>query len=438
MPSTAEPEPSTVDHGSSGRGRGRLHVPALRQLYSRVSLRGRRKSTATESTVSSRPVVVRTYSPPPSPSSRSPSSARQRQPESSSAMHASPHYPSGPPPHLPPTADFSFAGILHAVEPEVSGAIDAIAAICARSRLCLADEYAAHRPPHEVLDPANPIPLPPPSSSSQTQTARPSQRTRWWSVVRDTALAAVPEASSSSERLTGSRTASRASLNSTATGAQSAKGGAGTASAANKSASAAYGSLKSFVSGDGSGSAERRRRGLAALFGGSAVDASNSLAASSSSSSSSSTDFAHAQWIVSDDGSGAIRLSPASSSPRVSLAFTEEPIAVNGSSCPFTSTAAAVPAGHAAAATPHHPSFTPGQMSRSRSASSPGWLPSWSGGSPKSGPRLLPAVAGAGAGAGTTMTAAEQRLKWLLEASSALRGGAPLVKQCGGGGMIPP
>ncbi|KAK7545140.1 uncharacterized protein J3D65DRAFT_50058 [Phyllosticta citribraziliensis] len=357
MASTAEPEHSstststpTVHHGSQPR---RLHVPALRQLYSRVTLRGRRKSTATESTVSSRPVVVRTYSPasrrsrasPSVSASRSPSSAREQPSSSRSAMHASPP----PPPHLPPTADFSFAGILHAVEPEISGAIDAIAAICARSRLCLANEYAAHRPPHEVLDPGNPIPLPPSPSRSQSQ----SQRPRWWSVVRDTALAAVPEASSSSERLTGSRTASRASLNSTA--GQSAKGAAVAAAAGTKNASA-YGSLKSFVSGDGSGS-ECRRKGLAALFGGAADDAVSSHHGPLSS----ATDWTHAQWMVSDDGSGTIRLSPASSAaraaaPRVALAVTETPVAVKA----FSSTTSTADA----STTTLHPSPPPSHPSR--------------------------------------------------------------------------
>ncbi|KAK8154011.1 hypothetical protein IWX90DRAFT_136036 [Phyllosticta citrichinensis] len=422
MASTAEPEhsststsTSTVHQGSQPR---RLHVPALRQLYSRVALRGRRKSTATESTVSSRPVVVRTYSPASrrSRASRSPSSARE-QPSSScrSAMHASPR----PPPHLPPTADFSFAGILHAVEPEISGAIDAIAAICARSRLCLADEYAAHRPPHEVLDPGNPIPLPPSSSCSQRQRQRP----RWWSVVRDTALAAVPEASSSSERLTGSRTASRASLNSTA--GQSAKGAA---AAGTKNASA-YGSLKSFVSGDGSGS-ERRRKGLAALFGG----AADAAVSSHQGPLSSASDWTHAQWMVSDDGSGAVRLSPASAaraaSPRVALAVTEAPVAVKASSS-ITPTADASST-KTTTTTTLHPSPPTTQLSRSRSSSSPSWLPSWGSGTRIDGahPSTFRPAAG-------TSTLAEQRLKWLLEASSAALSGAAAGKLCGGQALPP-
>ncbi|KAL0258974.1 hypothetical protein SLS55_006479 [Diplodia seriata] len=218
-----DPSSSTAANDASSTAAQRF--PGLRQLYSgaaswRASLRGRPKSTTTETSVSSRPVIVRTYSGGTS---------------SSRAQRASSQMPQRPV-TLPPAADFSFDGILHAVEPEISGAIDAIAAICARSKLSLADEYAAHRPPHEVFDPAIPLDL--------------QQRQRWWSVVRDTALSAVPEASSSSERLVGSRTASRASVSSAA----------GHSSRGKKNS--AYGSLKSIVSGD-----SNARKGLSALFG---------------------------------------------------------------------------------------------------------------------------------------------------------------------------
>lgn len=45
---------------------------------------------------------------------------------------------------LPALEDFSFSAILRAVDPEIRDAIDAIAEICAKSRLSLADEYDAH------------------------------------------------------------------------------------------------------------------------------------------------------------------------------------------------------------------------------------------------------------------------------------------------------
>jgi hypothetical protein len=48
---------------------------------------------------------------------------------------------------LPAIEDFSFSAILRAVDPEIRDAIDAIAEICARSRMSLADEYDAHLPP---------------------------------------------------------------------------------------------------------------------------------------------------------------------------------------------------------------------------------------------------------------------------------------------------
>ncbi|KAL1387436.1 hypothetical protein HDK64DRAFT_134644 [Phyllosticta capitalensis] len=407
--------PSTVvDHGDDDSRPSRLHVPALRQLYTRVSRRGRPKSTVTDSSLSSRPVVVRTYSPASrrskaSASSRSPSSAREPRhsacPSSSSSSSAMPT--GGPPPSLPPTADFSFAGILHAVEPEISGAIDAIAAICARSKLCLADEYAAHRPPHEVLDPAIPIPLP-----------GQSQRQRWWSVVRDTALAAVPEASSSSERLTGSRSASRASISSVA--AQSAKG----------KKTSAYGSLKSFVSGDGA----ERRRGLASLFGGFGGGGGGG-GDTPSHHLPSSSDFSHAQWMVPDDGNGCIRLSSGTTaraaSPRVSLAVTEEPIAVNGAStypAPSPSPSAATPANATTTSTTparlqsSAPSPVAPPRSRSRALSSPSWL-SWSSNSPRANNHAPSHSHPLSAGA----TVAEQRLKWLLEASALSKARA---KQC--------
>ncbi|KAF4534020.1 uncharacterized protein LTHEOB_3633 [Lasiodiplodia theobromae] len=278
-------EPSSSTDPSSQR------FPGLRQLYSgaaswRASLRGKPKSTTTETSVSSRPVIVRTYSGGTSSSRRG--SSHRRGESSSSQMPQRPV-------SLPPAADFSFDGILHAVEPEISGAIDAIAAICARSKLSLADEYAAHRPPHEVLDPAIPI--------------DPQQRQRWWSVVRDTALSAVPEASSSSERLVGSRTASRASVSSAA----------GHSSRGRKNS--AYGSLKSIVSGD-----SHARKGLAALFGSNDGHAD----ADDYHEPPSPTGFHHAaHWMVSDSTHPSITLSsgPAAraASPRVSLATSEEP-----------------------------------------------------------------------------------------------------------------
>ncbi|KAL1626764.1 hypothetical protein SLS56_006757 [Neofusicoccum ribis] len=345
--------------------------PGLRQLYSgaaswRASLRGKPKSTTTETSVSSRPVIVRTYSGG-TTSSRAQRASEQRRVDASAPAAASSSSSSSQMPHrpstLPPTADFSFDGILHAVEPEIAGAIDAIAAICARSKLSLADEYTAHRPPHEILDP--PIPI------------SPSQREHWWSVVRDTALSAVPEASSSSERLVGSRTASRASVSSAGRSARGRK-------------NSAYGSLKSIVSGD-----SNARKGLAALFGSNdGHDDGTDYHEPPS-----PTGFHHiGHWLVSDSTHPSITLSsgPAAraASPRVSLATSEEPMG--------TTTASTLNGGAAA----HGPTR---QRSNSRST----WLP-WPGQEPRPpdhGRASIPDTP-------TSGTAAEQRLKELLRTTS--------------------
>jgi hypothetical protein len=53
-----------------------------------------------------------------------------------------------PPPPMPAVGAFSFVEILAAIEADVRGDIDAIAEACGKSRLSLANEYAAHLPPH--------------------------------------------------------------------------------------------------------------------------------------------------------------------------------------------------------------------------------------------------------------------------------------------------
>lgn len=50
-------------------------------------------------------------------------------------------------PDLPPLESFSFQDILASIDPEVKVSIDAIAEICSRSKLSLADEYGSHLPP---------------------------------------------------------------------------------------------------------------------------------------------------------------------------------------------------------------------------------------------------------------------------------------------------
>lgn len=52
-------------------------------------------------------------------------------------------------PNLPPPPEsFSFQNILAAIGPEADAAIEAIAEICGRSKMSLAEEHASHLPPH--------------------------------------------------------------------------------------------------------------------------------------------------------------------------------------------------------------------------------------------------------------------------------------------------
>jgi len=48
---------------------------------------------------------------------------------------------------LPPVEAFAFDNVLQAVRPDIQETLDAIAEICARSRMSLADQYSAHLPP---------------------------------------------------------------------------------------------------------------------------------------------------------------------------------------------------------------------------------------------------------------------------------------------------
>lgn len=52
---------------------------------------------------------------------------------------------------LPPLERFSFHDILASIDSDVKGSIDAIAEICGRSRMSLADQYGSHLPPQGEL-----------------------------------------------------------------------------------------------------------------------------------------------------------------------------------------------------------------------------------------------------------------------------------------------
>lgn len=134
---------------------------------------------------------------------------------------------------LPAVDDFSFSAILRAVDPEIRDAIDAIAEICARSRMSLADEYDAHLPPQGEITDAGPGWAA--GTGGLVGRGRLSRLGPGWQHVEHP-LTAVPEASSSSERL--------------ASGSQ--------ASDSRKRTRSAYGSLKSVISGVSGGGSRRK------------------------------------------------------------------------------------------------------------------------------------------------------------------------------------
>ncbi|KAJ4373463.1 hypothetical protein N0V86_007602 [Didymella sp. IMI 355093] len=197
------------------------------------------KSTSSKTTVTSQPVVVRTYSGSrhtsrPGSGFNTPRSFAMNGQSNASALSAGLARQNE---QLPAIEDFSFSAILRAVDPEIRDAIDAIAEICARSRMSLADEYDAHLPPQGEITDAGPGWAA--STAALTGRSRLSRISQGWTAA-DSTLMAVPEASSSSERL--------------------AQEGRGTTSddGKRKRSRSAYGSLKSVISGGSSG----KRRSL--------------------------------------------------------------------------------------------------------------------------------------------------------------------------------
>ncbi|KAI9662616.1 MAG: hypothetical protein M1821_008783 [Bathelium mastoideum] len=170
-------KPPSDDHiaGSSAAQR----ATALRQLTG-TPLRGRLRHRSTASTgsrtsLSSQPVLVRTYSGSRSrPASRAPPPSEARE----NVM--------GKDVKFLPADSFAFDGILRAIEPDVKDTIDAIAQIYARTNMSLADEYTAHMPPQGEI-----------TGNARNRQSGPPQR----SGGNENTLSAVPEASSSSERL---------------------------------------------------------------------------------------------------------------------------------------------------------------------------------------------------------------------------------------------
>lgn len=187
------------------------------------------KSTSSKTTITSQPVVVRTYSGSrhtsrPSSGFNTPRSFAMSGQTNASALSAGLARQNE---QLPAIEDFYFSAILRAVDPEIRDAIDAIAEICARSRLSLADEYDAHLPPQGEITDIGPAWAA--STGALVGRGRLSRVTQGWSAA-DSTLMAVPEASSSTERL-----------------AQ--EGRTSTVESRTKRSQSAYGSLKSVISG---------------------------------------------------------------------------------------------------------------------------------------------------------------------------------------------
>ncbi|KAF3479498.1 uncharacterized protein GIQ15_06474 [Arthroderma uncinatum] len=115
---------------------------ALRQLHgaARPPQRKQRQtpSVASRSSLSSQPVIVRTYS----AGTEGNSAMSRRQ-----SLDTGRQQTNRPPARLPPVEEFGIEGILQAIEPNIQVTLDTIADICGRSKLSLANEYESHRPP---------------------------------------------------------------------------------------------------------------------------------------------------------------------------------------------------------------------------------------------------------------------------------------------------
>ena len=172
--SSLKPSDDHINAGSTAH-----RATALRQLTG-TPLRGRLRhrsvaSTSSRTSLSSQPVLVRTYSP---SRSRHPSKAPLQADIHRAAM--------GKDTKFLPADSFAFDGILRAIEPDVKETIDAIAQIYARTNLSLADEYGAHMPPQGEI-----------TGGGRSRYSRGAQRQDG----NESTLSAVPEASSSSEGL---------------------------------------------------------------------------------------------------------------------------------------------------------------------------------------------------------------------------------------------
>ena len=111
---------------------------ALRQLNGVLRQQAQTRSVGSSGTASSQPVLVRTYS-------------KATRPDSTRRVPIIRGKGNVKVAALPPMEAFRFDGIMKSIEPEISGTLDAIAAICANSRYSLSNQYEVHMPPHDGL-----------------------------------------------------------------------------------------------------------------------------------------------------------------------------------------------------------------------------------------------------------------------------------------------
>ncbi|EEH21847.1 hypothetical protein PABG_04063 [Paracoccidioides brasiliensis Pb03] len=98
-------------------------------------------SASSRSSLPSQPVIVRTYS------AEADAQIRPSAMSQGSGLLANGSAADRLSVQLPSVQDFSIDGILRAIEPDIQSTLDAIAEICGRSKLSLANEYGSHRPP---------------------------------------------------------------------------------------------------------------------------------------------------------------------------------------------------------------------------------------------------------------------------------------------------
>jgi len=115
---------------------------ALRRLNGIAPRHRRAESTGTRTSLASQPIIVRSY----------PGRTTSR-PMPHHKVSATMYDKGGmnKETDLPAVEGFSFQSILQAIEQEARGDVDAIAEICGRSKMSLANEYDAHMPPQGEL-----------------------------------------------------------------------------------------------------------------------------------------------------------------------------------------------------------------------------------------------------------------------------------------------